>query len=84
MSSHSVQEYCTIHVGNIRAIVSNVHSPDHVEIAYANNSGRYVAEDAISNSGTWRLLNNAVDATYADRSPRLQHFVYLLCCGNQQ
>lgn len=78
MSSSPIQEGSFIYLGTTRAVVSYLHSPGRVEVVYKNTSGRYVAEDAVLEGNTWRFASQAIDATYADRSPRLQHFVALL------
>jgi hypothetical protein len=82
MSSSPVQEGSFIYLGTTRAVVSCVHSPERVEVVYRNSSGRHVAEDAVFDSNAWRFASQAVGATYADRSPRLQHFIAMLTTPN--
>jgi len=78
MQSNSIKEGSIIYIGAIRAIISCVYADNRVEVVYTNQSGRYVAEDAIYDNDCWRFETNSIDATYAERSPRLMQYVFML------
>ncbi len=64
-----------IYIGNTRCIVSNVYSPQQIQVAYINSTGTAVAEAAILKDGKWDFTNPNSDASYCHLSDELRPFI---------
>ncbi len=78
MTQNNVYKGSLIRIGQTRAVVSEIYSNESIEVVYLNQSGHHVAEDVFLDGNNWCFSKNTIDATYAEKSPRLQQYISIL------